>query len=47
MNKEGRQVESGVHNFRKSIWTYSNVFWTHKFPSNISNNNEWDSSEVD
>ena len=30
MNKEGRQVEDGVHNFRRIVWTNSNVFQSDK-----------------
>ena len=43
MDKEGRWVESSIHNSGRVIWTNCNVLWTHKFSSNISNDNKQDS----
>ena len=42
MDKEGKQVESSIHNSRRGIWTYGNVLWAYKLPSNISNDDKWD-----
>ena len=42
MNKRGWQVEDSVHNSRRVIWTHCDVLWTHKFFSNILNNDKQD-----
>ena len=42
MDKEERQVEGSVHNTEKVIWTNYNILWTHKFSSDIPNNDEQD-----
>jgi len=40
MDKEGKQVEDSIHDFRGVIQTNSNVLWTYKFTSNVLNYNE-------
>ena len=40
MDKGGEQVESGVYYTRRVIQADSNVFWTHKLTSNISDYNK-------
>ena len=42
MNKEGKWVKDGIHDFRRVILTYSYVLWTNQLSSNIPNNNEQD-----
>ena len=46
MNKGRGQVEGSIHDPRRGIWTYSDVLWAYKFPSNILNNDKWDSLEL-
>ena len=43
MNKWGRQVEGSIHHTRGIIWADSNVLWTYKFTSNISDHDKQNS----
>jgi len=45
MNKEGRQVKSGVHNTKGVIQTNGDVFWPNKFTINVPDHDEQNSSK--
>ena len=47
MNQGEKQVEGSVYDSRRIVWTNCNVFWTYKLFSDISNNDEQNSSEFD
>ena len=40
-NQRRRWMESRVPNTPRPLWTPCNVLWTHKFPHNISSDDEW------
>jgi len=46
MDKTGRQMENSIHNVEKVVWTNYNILWTHKFSSDISNNDKQDPSRL-
>jgi len=43
MDKGRRWVEDSIHHTRRVIQANSNVFWTYKFTSNVSDHDEWNS----
>jgi len=40
MDKREGYMEGSIYNSGRGVWTYSDILWTHKFPGNVSNDNE-------